>query len=501
MDKANKISMKRLLIVIIFFVGLQSVFFGQDLSITDKLTGKAINVLKADNGDSHFSAIEVAEKLQGEIEKNESGKTVQLKLNAHTIQFSAYSPFVIIDNSVFQMPTETKYRFGTLSIPRYFFTLLDHIDDFTEFDPKVNELVIQQEKPNLLSLTTEQRDDSLYVHLETNRRFSRKDIQFKKDGQWLYLTIKNGILDPKINKQKIESDALFETAATQLDEKQARVSLQLASNTEFNRYIVNTEDSNISLLFTLNRTVNIPSFLSSLNEEREKWRIDTIVLDPGHGGRDPGAVGPGSLYEKNITLSMAKSIKSELESRLNINVVLTRDENTFVPIKRRTEIANKAGGKLFISIHVDANPVTWLRGHTVYFLGPAKTEDARKVAQFENSVIKFEETQNHYDDLSNASFILAANAQNSYNKESQNFAAIVDKEITKTCQSKSIGVRQAGFYVLYGTSMPNILIETGFMTNSYDRRKLKSKTYHEKLAEAVCESVIKFKEIYESMTL
>ncbi len=494
--------MKRFLIVFIFFAGLYSIFYGQDLFITDKLTGKNIDVLKADSRSSqYYSAKEVAEKLHGALEKNESRKTVQIEFNGHTILFTAYSPFVIVNNSVFQMPSETKYRFGALSIPRDFFTILDQIDDFKEFDPKANKLVIQQKKPNLLSLTTEEQNDSLYLSLNTNHNFSRSDIQIKRDGQWLHLTIKDGILDPGINKQDIHSEAFFEIAATQLNEKQARISFQLASDTEFVRYTVDSVNSGILLIFSFNRTVNMPSFFSSLNEEREKWRIDTIVLDPGHGGRDPGAVGPGNLYEKNITLSMAKAIKTELESRLDVNVVLTRDGNTFVPIKKRTEIANKTGGKLFISIHVDANPVTWLRGHTVYFLGPAKTKDARRVAQFENSVIKFEDAQNHYDELSNASFILAANAQNSYNKESQNFAAIIDKEMTKTCQSRSIGVRQAGFYVLYGTSMPNILIETGFMTNSYDRRQLRSKAYHEKLAKAVCDGVIEFKEKYESMTL
>jgi N-acetylmuramoyl-L-alanine amidase len=131
-------------------------------------------------------------------------------------------------------------------------------------------------------------------------------------------------------------------------------------------------------------------------------------------------------------------------------------------------------------------------------MGPAKTEQARKSAQLENSVIRFEDETSEYDDLSDAAFILSANAQNSYNKESQAFAAIVDREIAKGTRSRSIGVRQAGFYVLYGASMPNILIETGFISNRYDEQNLNSRSYLNSIAGAICRSIMEFKRRYET---
>jgi N-acetylmuramoyl-L-alanine amidase len=211
-------------------------------------------------------------------------------------------------------------------------------------------------------------------------------------------------------------------------------------------------------------------------------------------------VGPNQLYEKNITLAIARAAQAELEKRLDAEVILTRTTDTFVPLERRTQIANQSGGKLFISIHVDANRVKSLRGHTVYFMGPAKTDAARQAAQSENSVIQLEDSQNAYEGLSDAAFILAANAQNSYNKESQDLAALIDEEMQRESSSRSIGVRQAGFYVLYGASMPNILIETGFMTNSADRQNLSASAFQKSAARAICNAVIKFKEQHESMT-
>jgi N-acetylmuramoyl-L-alanine amidase len=177
---------------------------------------------------------------------------------------------------------------------------------------------------------------------------------------------------------------------------------------------------------------------------------------------------------------------------------MTRDSDKFIPLEQRTDIANRSGGKLFISIHADSNPNKGLRGHTVYFMGPAKTDEARRVAQFENSVIKFEDARQKYEGLSETAFILAANAQNSYNKESEEFAAILDREMKKKQTPQGHGVRQAGFYVLYGASMPNILLETAFISNKTDEKQLSNKDFQSNVAEAVYKSVQEFKNRYES---
>jgi len=367
-----------------------------------------------------------------------------------------------------------------------------------EYDATNLNLVIQNSLENITGVSIDEKENGILIHIATMENFAKSDIFTSQRNNWFYIDIYGGRVDTlKAFPVKSESKKILNVAPIQLSNETARISFHSFVNFKEPDIIVN--DKSHEIIVSLRTRENISNnILAELQKEREKWKIDVIVIDPGHGGKDPGAIGRNGLYEKNVTLAIAKKIKTELERRLDVKVVMTRKLDTFVPLKRRTEIANKAGGKLFISIHVDSNPSRRLRGHTVYFLGPAKTEESRNVAQFENSVIKFEDSQNHYAGLSDASFILAANAQNSYNKESQDFAAIVDNELHNDIRDRSHGVRQAGFYVLYGASMPNILLETAFISNRNDEKKLKNKSFYGSVAKAICDAVIKFKQRYEA---
>ena len=159
-----------------------------------------------------------------------------------------------------------------------------------------------------------------------------------------------------------------------------------------------------------------------LEGERKKWLIDKIVIDPGHGGKDPRAIGPRGTYEKNVTLGIALELRKIIEKKSNIKVLMTRDNDRFIEIKQRSEFANHNQAKLFISLHANANPNRRIKGVSTYFLGPENTEEAREVALFENSVIKYEK-DSKYADLTQENFILSAMAQNIYATESQDFGA------------------------------------------------------------------------------
>jgi N-acetylmuramoyl-L-alanine amidase len=184
--------------------------------------------------------------------------------------------------------------------------------------------------------------------------------------------------------------------------------------------------------------------LRNLETERRKWLIDTIVLDAGHGGHDPGAIGPNGIREKDITLAIAKRVKRLLEKNMEIRIVMTRDTDRFVPIKDRTQIANAAQGKLFVSIHCNANLSRRVDGTTTYFLGPARTEEALEVARRENSVIRYEADSSAYAGLGAEGFILASMAQNAYNHESEAFAAMIQEELRNAVKLPNRGVKQAG---------------------------------------------------------
>ena len=235
-----------------------------------------------------------------------------------------------------------------------------------------------------------------------------------------------------------------------------------------------------------------------IEQEKLKWHIDKIVIDPGHGGRDPGAIGPRGTYEKNVVLGIAKYLRDYLVNNLGVEVLMTRDSDKFIELKERTAFANRNQAKLFISIHANSNPHKSLRGVSTYFLGPDKSDEAREVAQFENSVIKYENKSN-YSDMTNEQFILSAGAQTMYTKESEYLAGIIQETIMENCGLQNRGVRQANFYVLWGASMPNVLIETAFISNKKEEKLLRTKSFQKKLAYSIFVSIKKFKEKYESM--
>jgi N-acetylmuramoyl-L-alanine amidase len=230
----------------------------------------------------------------------------------------------------------------------------------------------------------------------------------------------------------------------------------------------------------------------NLQSERQKWAFDVIVLDPGHGGVDPGAIGKKGTCEKTITLQVAKRLKPLLEQSLNLKVVMTRDRDIFVPLSQRGQIANQANGKLFISLHCNASRSRRARGIETYFLAPARRERALKVALTENSVIKYEQTTAQYPDLSDENYILTAMAQSHFMRESEALASVVQEETSRAMKLPNRGVDQAGFYVLIGASMPGILFEMGFLSHPKEEMLLRSAEFQSQLAQALCRAIETF---------
>ena len=232
-------------------------------------------------------------------------------------------------------------------------------------------------------------------------------------------------------------------------------------------------------------------------EARERWRMDTIVIDAGHGGRDHGATGVGGLREKDVVLAVALKLGAYLKDLLGVNVVYTRDHDRFIPLKERGRIANEAGGKLFISLHANASPSRGARGTETYFLGLHKTSAAQNVMERENSVIRFETDQEHYKSFDESDLIRMQLVQSAYMRQSEALASLVESQFEQRVGRKSRGVKQAGFYVLWSASMPSLLVELGFLSNPRDAAFLRSKDGQTYMASAIFRAVRDFKEAYE----
>jgi len=228
----------------------------------------------------------------------------------------------------------------------------------------------------------------------------------------------------------------------------------------------------------------------------ERWRLDTIVIDAGHGGRDHGAVANG-VREKDVVLSVAKKLGDYLESNLNVNVVYTRETDEFVELRNRGRIANEAGGKLFVSIHANSAPNRSAYGTETFFLGPYRTEAARRVMETENRVVLLESDPEHYDRLDEDALIRQTLAYSSYLRKSEELADLIERQFEERVGRNSRGVKQAPFYVLWSASMPSILVELGFLTNRDEARFLASDDGQTYLASAIFRAIRDFKEQYE----
>jgi len=230
---------------------------------------------------------------------------------------------------------------------------------------------------------------------------------------------------------------------------------------------------------------------------RERWRLDTIVIDAGHGGKDPGTVGSGRVREKDVVLPVALLLGKYLEDLPGVRVVYTRKDDRFLELKDRGHLANEAGGKLFISIHANAAGNRSATGTETFFLGMHKTEAARKAMERENSVVQYESDQDHYKTFDDSALIRRQLAQSAYMRQSEQLAGLVEQQFAERVGRRSRGVKQAGFWVLWGASMPAILVELGFITNPGEAAFLTTEAGQAYMASAIFRAVRDFKDHYE----
>lgn len=238
----------------------------------------------------------------------------------------------------------------------------------------------------------------------------------------------------------------------------------------------------------------------TIKKKSKKPKFDVIILDAGHGGKDPGAIGTSGYKEKQATLAIALMTGELLREELpGIKVIYTRNDDRFIELYRRGDIANKHKGKLFISIHCNSTPEkpSKARGTATYILRPGRTDAAIKVAARENAVIEFEKDKKRYEGLSDIEFILTSMRSAQDIRYSERFAASLQQEFKKQEGLRSNGVEQAGFYVLIGASMPSVLIETAFISNPHEEELLRSEEGQQVFARSIVNAIKKFKKSYE----
>lgn len=219
-------------------------------------------------------------------------------------------------------------------------------------------------------------------------------------------------------------------------------------------------------------------FAFSLVNANNNFTIKTVVIDAGHGGKDPGASGSGKTNEKDIALVVALKLGDYIQKNFpDINVIYTRKTDVFLELHERAEIANKAKADLFIAVHCNSSTNGEAYGTSSYVLGLHRTEANLDVAKRENSVILMEENRDknyEFDPNSPEGHIIMSMKQNAFLDQSIDFASKIENQLENYSKRKSLGVKQAGFYVLYKTTMPSLLAEIGFISNPEEEKFLNS---------------------------
>jgi len=315
------------------------------------------------------------------------------------------------------------------------------------------------------------------VDLSGRIEFSKNRIS---DPDRIFFDLKNARLAKEIKTVLPVGDALLKAVrAGQFDSNTVRIVLDLEKIEDFNTFIL---DNPARLVVDVHGMGKIKKPEAAITKRR-------IVIDPGHGGHDPGAIGPSGLREKDIVLDIALRLKEILLADPSNEVFLTRETDIFLPLEERTAIANEKNADLFVSIHANASIRRRTEGIETYLLNWTNDEEAMRVAARENaiSVKKMREMHRQMDILE-----MIKNDLMRENKrdESIKLAHYIQKSMISTLNNDykrriNLGVKQALFYVLFGAKMPSVLVEVSFISNPKEERLLSNESYRIEIAKAI----------------
>jgi N-acetylmuramoyl-L-alanine amidase len=247
----------------------------------------------------------------------------------------------------------------------------------------------------------------------------------------------------------------------------------------------------------------IPEYKKNKSVGKDGYQVKTIVIDAGHGGKDPGCSGRFGL-EKEVTLGIAMRLGEKLKEKYKneVKIIYTRAKDIFIPLYERADIANKANADLFISIHCNALSNPKIKGTETYVLGLHKAKENLAVAKRENQAILLEDNyQKNYDGYNpNAAenHIIMSLYQNAFLEQSIALAHMIEENFSNEPSRKSLGVKQAGFVVIRQTAMPSLLIESGFMTNAEEEQYLMSDHGQNTIANNIVDAIQNYKTMYET---
>ena len=481
--------------------------------------------------------------------QNAATKKMDIKLTRAQLRLAGDNPFVGVtefstrNQTSEQLPLPIRMVGDSLYAPLFYFLPLFNsysqtqlaVDTTREVDAARIDSARRSRKIDITGVTVESRKNGYLIRIHSTTKLT--DVErFTRNDNWLYVMLPNATADTAaINAS--EPDNIVEEVVAVQSPVSAQLSFKLKKKIETSEIIQDVSSNDI---FVSIHTTTPPSrkelaaeklrkdreakdaervkkdaerikkedeqkrqqsLQAQLDTQRKKWKLDVVVLDAGHGGADPGTLGTIGTREKDVTLGIVLKLGKLIAQALpDVKVVYTRKTDRFIELYRRGQIANENEGKLFISVHCNSleRKPSSTNGFEIYLLRPGKTDDAIKIAQKENAVVRLEKDyENRYQDVTEENFILLTMAQSAYVKSSEQFASYLEEEMDKKLASESHGVKQAGFYVLVGASMPNVLVESGYLSNRKDEMFLRSPSGQQVVAESILNALKIYKATYE----
>ncbi len=439
----------------------------------------------------------LAKSLGGELVAGETGESFTLKVGDKDVVLGIGSAVVTVGDTIVSLTQPPIRGEGGVEVPLDFLakTYGDLQGYSFDWRPETQRLAIARRQAREIAVSFD------VVHLQG---MTTVVLQFPEVPRY-HLLQQAGSVEVQMISDRLAAAApqrkVDDPLVKAVDVAPERVHVDLAPGAEVESYVLQNP---FRLVFDVHATAAAAAPAAPAFAPPEPAAgIRTIVVDPGHGGPETGAIGPGGVQEKELTLLLAQQLAARLQQRLPVRVVLTRSEDAQLALDARTAIANQNKADLFVSIHLNSSLGAGAHGAETYFLAQRPTDPrAASSAQQENSGTAAAGSAGAAPSTDAAGegdlqLMLWDLAQSRHLAESQRLANLVQGELNETLQLKDRGVKQAPFRVLVGATMPAILVELGFLSNPDEEKKLQDPEYRAQLVDALVKAIARYKETAE----
>jgi N-acetylmuramoyl-L-alanine amidase len=434
-----------------------------------------------------FGLSPLVDLIGGELTSDESGESISLRIADKDVVIGPGNAIITVGDAIFSLSQPPTQGEGGLQVPVDFLTRTygDILGYVFEWRPETARLTIARRGERELAVSLD------VVHLQG---MTTVVLQFPEEPRYQINRTQPGAIVVEMISDRLTppapkeiQDPLVQAVAIEPQ----RVRIQLAPGAQAASYIL---ENPFRLVFDIHQTSSVDVPAGPATQTEQAPGIRTIVIDPGHGGSETGAIGPSGVPEKELTLQLSRELAAKL-GRLGVRVLLTRTEDVVLPHDTRTAIANQNKADLFVSIHLNSSLGSGAYGTETYFLSPQATDSrAARAAVAENANAAGNTAAGAapaaQQDLE---LILWDLAQSHHMAESQRFANLIQGELNQTLQLRDRGVKQAPFRVLIGATMPAVLVELGFVSNPDEEKKLQDPAYRDQLVEALTRAIARYK--------